>query len=48
MESRNREENRADLGRVLLALTVLALLASLDDSRAPAGTVAQSATEQTH
>ncbi|HWP89421.1 MAG TPA: hypothetical protein VNM70_16180 [Burkholderiales bacterium] len=35
MDSRNREENRADLGRVLLALVVLALLAALDDSRAP-------------
>ena len=47
MDSRNREENRADLGRVLLALVVLALLASLDDSRTPAGTVAQSAAEET-
>ncbi|HYJ42119.1 MAG TPA: hypothetical protein VEW08_15100 [Steroidobacteraceae bacterium] len=34
MNSRNREENRADLGRVLLALAVLALLSSLVDSPA--------------
>jgi len=45
MESRNREENRADLGRVLLALAVLALLSSLDNSRAPPATVAQATTE---
>jgi hypothetical protein len=45
MESRNREENRADLGRVLLALVVLALLATLDNSHTPAPTVAQVAAE---
>jgi hypothetical protein len=45
MDSRKQEENRADLGRVLLALVVLALLASFDNSRAPADTVAQAATE---
>ena len=41
MDSRNREENRADLGRVLLALAVLALLSLLDHPRAPPATVAQ-------
>jgi len=45
MASRNRDENRADLGRVLLALAVLALLSSLDRSYTPAATVAQSTTE---
>ena len=46
MDSRNREENRADLGRVLLALVVLALLATLDDSHAPrAALAAQNAAE---
>jgi hypothetical protein len=45
MDSRNREENRADLGRVLLALAVLALLSLLDNSRAPPATVAQITTE---
>jgi hypothetical protein len=45
MESRNREENRADLGRVLLALAVLALLASLDQSQTPAAAVARVAAE---
>jgi hypothetical protein len=46
MDSRNGKENRADLGRVLLALLVLALLASLDDSHAPpAGFVVQNAVE---
>ena len=35
MDSRNQDDNRADLGRVLLALAVLALLSSLDDSGAP-------------
>ena len=45
MDSRNREENRADLGRVLLALVVLALLSLLDHSRAPPAAVAQTTTE---
>jgi hypothetical protein len=45
MDSRKQEENRADLGRALLALVVLALLASLDHSRAPAGSVNQATTE---
>jgi hypothetical protein len=45
MESRNREENRADLGRVLLAIVVLALLSLLDNSRAPPASVAQATTE---
>ena len=45
MDSRKQEENRADLGRVLLALTVLALLSSLDHSRAPQATVAQATAE---
>jgi len=48
MDSRNREENRADLGRVLLALAVLALLSLLDNSRAPPVTVAQTTTEAPH
>ena len=45
MDSRNREENRADLGRVLLALAVLALLSLLDNSRARPATVAQTTAE---
>jgi hypothetical protein len=45
VNSRKQDENRADLGRVLLALVVLALLASLDHSRAPASIVAQATTE---
>jgi hypothetical protein len=44
MNSRNRAENRADIGRVLLALGLLALLSTLDESRAPpAANAAQSA-----
>jgi hypothetical protein len=42
MDSRNRDENRADLGRVLLALIVLALLSQLDNSgAAPVALAAQ-------
>jgi hypothetical protein len=42
MDSRNREENRADVGRVLLALIVLALLSQLDSAgAAPAAVAAQ-------
>jgi hypothetical protein len=35
MNSRNRQENRADVMRVLLAVSVLALLSLLDNSPAP-------------
>ncbi len=45
MDSRDREENQADFGRVLLALVVLALLSQLDNSRAPPTTVAQATAE---
>jgi hypothetical protein len=44
MDSRNRDENRADFGRVLLALIVLALLSQLDSSgAAPAAVAAHNA-----
>jgi hypothetical protein len=46
MDSSNRDENRADLGRVLLALVVLALLSQLDGARAaPAVIAAQNSAE---
>jgi hypothetical protein len=35
MNSRKRAENRADLARILLALGLLALLSTLDETRAP-------------
>jgi len=40
MKSRNRAENRADIGRVLLALGLLALLSLLDETHAPPATAA--------
>jgi len=46
MDSRDREENQADFGRVLLALVVLALLSQLDGSRsAPVAVAAQNTAE---
>jgi hypothetical protein len=43
MNSRNREENRADAVRVLLAIGVLALLSLLDDSPRQVSSAAQTA-----
>ncbi|HEU5135924.1 MAG TPA: hypothetical protein VFU13_12315 [Steroidobacteraceae bacterium] len=40
MSSRNRDGNRADVMRVLLAVGLLALLSLLDDSPAPPGPAA--------
>jgi hypothetical protein len=40
MATQGQKENRADAARVLLALTILALIAGLDESRSRPGTIA--------
>lgn len=47
MDPRNRDQNRADVMRVLLAVGILALLSLLDNSPAPAVSIAaQSSTSR--
>jgi len=48
MNSRNRDEDRADVMRVVLAVGLLALLALLDDSPAPQATAAVNSAAVSH